>query len=1109
MKKSLPADHKERERAIYERARNVIVDAGAGTGKTTLLVARMVHLIAPEDDGPSYPLERIAAITFARKAAGELKLRMRQALLEHSARIGLTPLRRERLTAAIERLDNAPIGTVHSFADRLLRLRPADAHVSPEYEIAEDTEELVWETHAWLLEAAEQGTLAATLAGTPCASMATEVTETLRIFQAAGFRTETLEYESNALVGLDWLVRDLINTRDRDLMVPDLTAPDLARVRTVVDELGRLVSDLTGSSRGTITLRRLLAQASEIANTQDAGEALRRVRAWVAEIKAADLKMGRDFPDDKPGWAAWKWIIAGESGNGKAKRERPNGPLKDDLIDPLMGWMAERLVRLRPVVVERYLQVKRARQALDQVDLLAELRDLLRRNLEARAFYQARFDHLMVDEFQDTDPLQAEILMFLCQDGAHATKLEGLQMAQGKLTIVGDPKQSIYRFRRADIAMYAEVCARVRKSPVCEAQLSVNFRSTPELIEWVNAAFDAVLGEAGSGPLYNRETGAVCNLRLAAGRAEAAGPSVHVMPFGDAELKADESRDLEGQALARYLRWLVEDRQTKILDPRTGLARRPRYGDVAVLTVSTPTVHHLLNELDVVRIPHVVRGGTLFMQDALHQQFLLGLRALSDPNDGAAQVALMRPPFFAVGLDDLVRDRVKPEGSPAPAAVEQVSAIVRALRFARNDRTAGETARALLERTGFGTFVAASENGAQRLARLYELCLALDSRARETGLDFDGITAIARTWLNKPIRLEAPLPVDADAVQVITVHQAKGLEWPIVALWDGRAGWSGFLPQPALSVDAVTGQWALALNGLRHDPSHKALRAREVGLLKEERKRVAYVAATRARDILIVPEAGEPKEASIAGKLLLSTSAQRTHRINAYVGEGPAWWDLKAGVSMRPMAPIRENLETVWAKAAEAALTPRLAPAGVSTVTHSVHVEQPEEQEPAPRQERKSRYGATFGSSVHRALELVLTKCVADAQTAVVRAAQEVGLTTHLEEAAADVTRTLEALESHGLSNGAMELEYPVAGSLEPSTLLLGYIDLLVATEQELVVIDFKTDDPPTGAVAQRYPGYVAQVGAYAQLLEMAGVAAGKKVRKALLFTGDGGVRWV
>src|SRR5262245_52685207 len=126
MRKAQPADGTERETAIRERLRNVMVVAGAGTGKTTLLVERVLQLVAPDDDGPAYPLDRIAAITFTRRAAGELKLRLREALLREASRRESSSMRQRRLAQSLESLDSASISTVHSFADRLLRLRPID-----------------------------------------------------------------------------------------------------------------------------------------------------------------------------------------------------------------------------------------------------------------------------------------------------------------------------------------------------------------------------------------------------------------------------------------------------------------------------------------------------------------------------------------------------------------------------------------------------------------------------------------------------------------------------------------------------------------------------------------------------------------------------------------------------------------------------------------------------------------------------------------------------------------------------------------------------------------------------------------------------------------------
>lgn len=1096
-----PADYADRERAIHERERNVIVDAGAGTGKTTLLIARLIQLVAPNDDGRAFPLDRIAAITFTRKAAGELKLRLREKLLSELGKVDLTGVRRERLAAAVEVLDNAMICTVHSFADRLLRLRPVDAKLSPSYEIADDASALIDETFVKLLAAAKKNDARRQ------DPRWKEVIDTIRLFQSADFLTRTVQNDKRDQVGLDAFIRDMIETRDRDVSVPAYTPMDLEAVRRHVDELRRLVNDLTADTVGTRALFMMLDLAVRMSEARYDTEALRLANRLAEERRSLkNLRQGKHFPNDTDGWHVRRWIIDGR----RPGEERPGGCLGDAILNPVFEYLVNRLVRMREVVLDLYKDVKSAHGVVDNIDLLIQLRDLLQRDLAARSFFQSKLDHILVDEFQDTDPLQAEIVLLLCEAQARAARAQEVELQRGKLTIVGDPKQSIYRFRRADIAMYAMVCAKLREQEICEARLRVNFRSSAKIIDWVNDGFDVVLGSE-SEDLFDLEEGTVKNVRLVATGRSGPDAEVHVLPFGQEEenLKAEYVRDLEGEALAHYFRYLVEDSELRITDPRSGEQRRPRYGDIAVMMISTPMVHHLTSELDRIGVPHVVRGGTLFMDDPLHRQFILGLRAIADAKDGVARAALMRPPFFAVSLEDLAHAKATDVRSEAFQAADT---HVERLRRDRHTKPAGEIARRVLETTGFGRYVAASVNGAQRLARLYELCRALDDVARAQNLDFDGATALARDWLDDPPRIEAPLPVDADAVQVITVHQAKGLEWPIVALWDGWAAWNAFLPPTAFTVDPTTGEWALELYGLKHDPSELGLRGREVKLREAERKRVAYVAATRARDILIVPEAGDADANKIAGCLILSGRGKPHHRAVPYKRDsnGSAWWKSETPVSMRPVAPARGNLDASWRQAAEQAFAPYLRPAAVSVIAHAARedVREADEVETLPVFARVGRFGPVFGTAVHRALELILKKKL-DPNVAAAQAVREGVIEELLPSVLEDVGRAYAALEGAGLLRHELQTEYPVAGSVDKATLVSGIIDLLVAAPDGLCLIDFKTDAAPRGDVRAEYPGYVEQVHAYARVLGQTGVPGLQVTRTGLLFTADGGLRWV
>ena len=215
------SDQGQRDAAVAEHNRNVLVDAGAGTGKTTILVDRLVEIVAPTDGHRVVPIGRIAAITFTRKAAGDLRLRFRERLLNELADGHPGSEREAQLRDALAGLDTAYVGTIHSFADRLLRLRPVEAALSPSYEIAEDQEPLVRETLQVLLHTVERGTLAAELTGADASSRSDEATQTILDALAAGLQVESRETEWKIYYGLDALVEGFV--RQRDIPPPDET----------------------------------------------------------------------------------------------------------------------------------------------------------------------------------------------------------------------------------------------------------------------------------------------------------------------------------------------------------------------------------------------------------------------------------------------------------------------------------------------------------------------------------------------------------------------------------------------------------------------------------------------------------------------------------------------------------------------------------------------------------------------------------------------------------------------------------------------------------------------------------------------------------------------
>jgi ATP-dependent helicase/nuclease subunit A len=318
--------------------------------------------------------------------------------------------------------------------------------------------------------------------------------------------------------------------------------------------------------------------------------------------------------------------------------------------------------------------------------------------------------------------------------------------------------------------------------------------------------------------------------------------------------------------------------------------------------------------------------------------------------------------------------------------------------------------------------------------------------------------------------MDRPHPVSGDAVRVMTVHQAKGLEFSIVVLWDARASWSERATNDPWVVDRDSGGWALQLDGLRwEEPPGQELAARERRMREAERTRLAYVAATRARDLLVVPHFPGSEDWWILPRLLGGCDHPAVSVRPLHGPQAPADWYVAAEPPARPVITHTDrdrSIQAAWVDRARTSCHPDLRPS-------------PFTQAATPRMLRGSegRFGRRFGEVVHAAIGHVLEDGNT-AETAVDRAADSAGLQRHRAHAIADVERTVATLAELGIRHmdpSSWRLEYPIAGRSGADELVAGYVDLVAVVPHARLVLDFKTDEPPSAA-AEIAPAYLTQV---------------------------------
>jgi ATP-dependent exoDNAse (exonuclease V) beta subunit len=813
-----PPDQAIRDRVRTDFATTLVLEAGAGTGKTTVLVDRLVNLVVTG----TATLDRVVAVTFTEAAAGELKMRLRDALEE---RLGIaSPDEAVRVSRAVVDLERANISTIHAFAAAVLRERPFEAGIDPSFGVIADiagerTFDDAWTK--WIEEtvtAGDEVMMRAVHLGLKIGDFQQAARQVVADRDVLGLPVPLEPFDPATLLSelkreLGPLQRQKRHCRDESdgayLMIEEL------------DERLRQATRLKGAAL-EVFLRRLNITAHK--GSQSNWE----TKTICVDVKAT-LKRLKETVE--------AWVERSDANVNSALRGR--------LLDFL----------------QRY-ETRKAEGALaDFQDLLLRARAVLAESVPVRRYFQAKFDRILVDEFQDTDPLQAELVAFLAEDPstAPASDWRRVQLLPGKLFIVGDPKQSIYRFRRADLQVYEDVKSLVTRCGGAVLPLTANFRTVPSVIGFVNDRFWQIFAEPGDPqpiPLepYRDE------VDPEGARAVALTVPAERMPQ---DTRLEPRRSVVAETIAAFIDDIIRVEPWIVYDAQTRRTRPARPGDVAILVrkMTPDFVSPFEDALRARQLSYRLAGGKeYFVRDEV-----LGLaavlRAIDNPADRLSLVQALRSPFFATSDADLFHfvatggvlniNAPQAEGVAKRDVFDAIFSLLARLHRLRRIESPSAIIEELFARTRALSAFLTKPSGAQMVANLWKVL--------ETARAYE---APAPTTLRAFVRFlqaeeasgrgEGDSPVGeavGASVEIVTVHKAKGLEYPIVIVADL---FTEKLPASNCIIDHAGMRGWIKIGQFKPEKWKEKSEA-EALQQEAEGRRLLYVALTRARDHLVIP----------------------------------------------------------------------------------------------------------------------------------------------------------------------------------------------------------------------------------------------------------------
>ena len=1045
---------------------NLLVEAGAGSGKTECLAQRMAEGVLQG----CYEVEEMAAVTFTRKAAAELRGRF-QLTLESALASEQDPVKRQRAQQALRHLERLFAGTIHAFCAHLLRERPVEAGVAPGFTELDEVADLAQRREAWRDYLDRQRAL-----GSPI----------LQELAEAGVKPKDLDDAFDVVC----------NYAEVEFPTSDAPRPDPTQARVALERFWTALNALTPNPLDGDTTCKVQ----------------KRVRDFRRRFRVVSLDEPRMVAELIAEWQGAPAIVqkwwAGDNAGGKAAKAKIEtffAEFHRDALPFLDAWyqyVYRLAVTLLVAAREHAAAARRRAVTLNYGDLLQYAATLLRDNLEVRETLQRKYRWLFVDEFQDTDPIQAEVILLLA--GAPSTQRDWtrLPLRPGALFVVGDPKQSIYRFRRADIEIYQRVRQRIEATGGRVATLTSCFRSVPALCEWANTVFDTLFPTEAT-PHQPGFAG------LQAAREEK-GPAfgVRTIEIPDTESGADKVAAFDAGEIARFIRAEVA-------------AGRRTPGDFLILTRSKRALPIYTRALEALRLPVEVSGGAAFAKSTAVMGLSDLLRALTDPDDGPAVVGVLRGPFFGVSDPELFRHRqagrsfliTAPNVADVPGPVGEALRALRAMYEWTRKLPAPAAVERILEATGLLAVTSAGSPGGAEAGDLLHAVDRIRQITEEGGTLADAAESLIGDLESSEVESVPLEPGRTDVVRLMNLHKAKGLEAPVVFLADPVRGWpdtvnvrvvrDGLSALGYFELSRSIGDYGKIL--LARPAEWEDHQKQERVYLDAEQRRLLYVAATRARDLLVVSRPAKAGRGNRAWEMLEPYLAKAT----------------KLAIPLVPMPPA-PTLPDLGSRARATAQTAREArlqtlsePSWqVESVTGTAHRAGPYGH---PLQEGRTREpdtGMAWGSLIHFLLEHAMRgphrnrahlERVANwfaFDKPELRRVIPDGLDTVERVMTADFWREAMAAEERAV-------EVPFAARVEVAKatpmLLHGVIDLAFKTAAGWALIDYKTDQLGAG-IDQLVARYAPQIRAYADHWS---AQLGTPTRAGLHFIRNAETRWL